>query len=104
MIKLEPRVERSKSWSYLSPVLAILLTLITGYVVFALLGHDPLNALYTLLVAPIADWYGVTELLVMTTYFAVCLWISTVLQSLGLEYWRRRAATYWRCMRQCRSC
>ncbi|HAG41031.1 MAG TPA: sugar ABC transporter permease, partial [Pseudoalteromonas sp.] len=72
MIKLEPRVERSNTWSYLSPVLAILLTLITGYVVFALLGHDPINALYTLLVAPISDWYGVTELLVMTIPILLC--------------------------------
>ncbi|ENN99565.1 MULTISPECIES: ABC transporter permease [Pseudoalteromonas] len=72
MIKLEPRVERSNTWSYLSPVLAILLTLITGYVVFALLGHDPLNALYTLLIAPISDWYGVTELLVMTIPILLC--------------------------------
>ncbi|MEH6394307.1 ABC transporter permease [Pseudoalteromonas sp.] len=72
MIKLEPRVERSNMWSYLSVVLAIFLTLITGYALFALLGHEPLTALHTLLIAPIADWYGVTELLVMTIPILLC--------------------------------
>ena len=52
---------------YLSPVLAIALTLISGLFIFAALGEDPLVALYTFFVLPISDLYGLTELLVKAT-------------------------------------
>ena len=41
MISLEPRGERSQAMAWLSPVLAAVLTLLTGFLLFTLLGQDP---------------------------------------------------------------
>ena len=59
---LEKRAEDSRLMSYLSPVLAILLTLISGGILFASLGQDPLFALSTFFLSPLQDVYGWTEL------------------------------------------
>ncbi len=72
MIKLEPRGERSRLMAYLSPVLAILLTMLTGVILFSLLGIDPWHALVTLLYTPISDVYGWTELAVKATPILLC--------------------------------
>ena len=72
MIRLEARVQSSNYWSYLSPILAVVLTLITGYLLFASLGQEPIHALYIFFIAPIADWYGITELLVKTIPILLC--------------------------------
>ncbi|MGB0468334.1 MAG: ABC transporter permease [Pontibacterium sp.] len=72
MIKLEPRGEHSRAMSYLSPVLAGVLTLLTGTVLFALLGIDPLLALKTILIEPISDTYGIAELCVKAAPILLC--------------------------------
>jgi simple sugar transport system permease protein len=72
IIQLEARVQNSSAWTYLSPLLAVLLTLITGYCLFSALGQDPTEAIYTFFIAPIADWYGVSELLVKTLPILLC--------------------------------
>ncbi len=72
MIKLEPRGERSKLMAYLSPVLAALLTLLTGVILFTLLGVDPWEALVTILYVPISDTYGIAELCVKATPILLC--------------------------------
>jgi simple sugar transport system permease protein len=41
MLKLEPRPQLSRFWSYGSPILALLITVLIGMVLFALLGKDP---------------------------------------------------------------
>ena len=56
----------------LSPVLAGLLTLACGSALFVALGHDPLETLHALLVAPISDLYGVSELLVKALPILLC--------------------------------
>ena len=61
-LTLEKRPSDSKAMAYLSPVLAVLLTLITGAILFASLGHQPLHALSTFFLLPLADVYGWTEL------------------------------------------
>lgn len=72
MIKLEPRGERSKAMAYLSPVLALLLTLLTAILLFTLLGINPAEALHTILFEPISDTYGITELFVKATPILLC--------------------------------
>lgn len=72
MIKLEPRGERSRLMSYLSPVLALLLTLLTGVILFTLLDVDPWHALVTILYTPISDTYGMAELAVKATPILLC--------------------------------
>jgi len=63
-IRLEPRGRRSLLWAYGSPLLALVLTLITAAVIFALLGKDPLVSLYTFFVSPLVSATGRPELLV----------------------------------------
>ena len=59
---LEKRPADSQLMGYISPLLAILFTLISGALLFASLGQDPLHALYTFFVLPLVDVYGWTEL------------------------------------------
>ncbi|MDO6563661.1 ABC transporter permease [Amphritea sp. 1_MG-2023] len=72
MIKLEPRGERSSTMAYLSPVLAALLTMLTGLILFTLLGVDPVEALITILYVPISDTHGLAELCVKTAPILLC--------------------------------
>ena len=67
MIRLESRGQVSRAWTTLSPVVAIVLTLISGVVIFSAMGKDPGLALYTFFVQPVTTAYGVTELLVKAT-------------------------------------
>jgi simple sugar transport system permease protein len=64
LIRLEPRGERSALWTYGSPILALLLTLLTAALIFAALGKDPGEALYTFFVAPLVSPNGRPELFV----------------------------------------
>jgi ABC-type uncharacterized transport system permease subunit len=59
-----PRNERSRCWAYLSPVLALLLTLVTAAIIFAFLGKDPLEALRVMWIDPIVTKRGFAELFV----------------------------------------
>jgi len=63
-LKLESRGNYSAFWTFASPLLAILLTVITAGVIFALMGHDPGTSLYTFLVAPLTGSSGLSELCV----------------------------------------
>jgi len=45
MIALEKRPQPSQFWSYAAPIVAVILTMIAGAVLFALLGKPPLEAL-----------------------------------------------------------
>ncbi|WP_271104088.1 ABC transporter permease [Pseudomonas tohonis] len=72
LLSLEPRTQQSRAMLLLSPVLAGLLTLACGSALFVALGHDPLETLHALLVAPISDLYGVSELLVKALPILLC--------------------------------
>ena len=71
-ITLEKRPSDSKAMSYLSPLFAILLTLVSGGLLFAFLGQDPFHALYTFFIAPLTDVYGWTELGVKVAPLTLC--------------------------------
>lgn len=64
MFRLEPRGQRSRLWTYASPVLALALTVITSAIIFSALGKDPLESLYVFLVAPLVSSSGLPELFV----------------------------------------
>ncbi len=53
MIQLEKRKEPSAFWTYSTPVLAVVLTMILGGLLFALIGKDPLLAIKTIFWDPI---------------------------------------------------
>ena len=67
MLKLEARSEHSAMWSYLSPLLALLLTVIIGVALFAALGKDPVSGLRVFFWEPIRSAYALGELTVKAT-------------------------------------
>ena len=64
LIRLEPRGEHSALWAYLSPLLALVLTLAATAAIFAVLGKDPGRSLYTYFIAPLVSATARPELLV----------------------------------------
>lgn len=72
MLKLEKRQSDSRLMGYLSPLIAIVATLICGALLFTFLGHDPLQALHTFFIAPLETVYGWTELGVKVAPLLLC--------------------------------
>jgi simple sugar transport system permease protein len=67
MIRLERRPEASQVMSYASPLIAIVLMLIGGLLLFAFLGKNPLEGFKVFFINPISDLYGVSELFLKAT-------------------------------------
>ena len=61
-IELEKRAGGSRLFSLLSPLLALVLTLVFGGLMFALLGKDPFHALYSFFVEPLLEVWSLHEL------------------------------------------
>ncbi|WP_353474178.1 ABC transporter permease [Salipiger sp. H15] len=53
MIRLEKRPQPSRLWTILTPLLAVVLTMIVGGIMFALLGKPPLEAIRTIFWDPL---------------------------------------------------
>jgi simple sugar transport system permease protein len=53
--------------SYASPLIAIVLMLIGGLLLFLFLGKNPLEGFKVFFINPISDWYGVSELFLKAT-------------------------------------
>ncbi len=66
-LKLEARPQPSQVWSYGSPLLALLCTVVIGVILFALLGKDPARGLQVFFWDPIKTGYALGELLVKAT-------------------------------------
>ncbi|WP_198971286.1 ABC transporter permease [Xylophilus sp. ASV27] len=66
-LRLEPRPEASRRMRWLSPLLAVALTLLGGLVLFAALGQNPWHALRVFFLQPLGDVYGLSELLLKAT-------------------------------------
>ncbi len=71
MLRLEPRPQPSQWMSIASPVLALLVTVVVGLVLFAALGKDPLRALGMFLVEPIRSGYAWGEIAIKATPLAL---------------------------------
>ena len=67
MIKIVKRDQPSRAVFFLTPVLAIFLTLVAGGLIFYILGFKPFEALKFFFIVPIADKYGFSELLLKAT-------------------------------------
>jgi simple sugar transport system permease protein len=61
-IELEKRGDVSKLFGLLSPILALLLTLVAGGIMFMMLGKDPFDSLDALLIEPLFDPWSLNEL------------------------------------------
>jgi simple sugar transport system permease protein len=64
---LEPRAQPSRLMSYVSPLIAVALTLLGGLVVFSSLGTDPVEGFRVFFFNPVRDTYGIAELLLKAT-------------------------------------
>ncbi len=67
MVTLEKRPSPSRFWQTATPVLAVVLTMIAGGIMFALLGKNPVEAIRTIFWDPIFGefaWYFRGQLLV----------------------------------------
>jgi general nucleoside transport system permease protein len=71
-IRLEQRAQSSRLATYLSPLLAVVLTLIGAAVLFAILGRDPLQAYRAFFIEPVSTLYGVGELGVKGAPLILC--------------------------------
>ena len=67
MLRLEKRAEISQLMSYASPLLAIILMLIGGLILFSALGKDPVEGFRIFFISPLSDIYGVSELFLKAT-------------------------------------
>src|SRR5947209_7458504 len=63
-LMLEKRAERSTAIALVSPLIAIVLTVVTMTVLFAILGKNPIEALHAYFVAPLSDSYSLQEIAV----------------------------------------
>ena len=64
---LEKRAERSTFIAVASPLIAIVLTLVTMAVLFAILGKNPITALIVYFIDPLTDSYSLQEIAVKAT-------------------------------------
>lgn len=71
-IRLEPRGQASKAMVYATPLLAVGLTLLSGFVLFLVLGFDPVEALHAFFIDPVSSKRGVGELIVKATPLVLC--------------------------------
>ena len=67
MLKLEARPQPSQWWSFGSPLLALLITVLIGVALFAALGKDPVRGLQVFFWEPIKSPYALSELMVKAT-------------------------------------
>ncbi|GAB6070609.1 ABC transporter permease [Thiomicrorhabdus hydrogeniphila] len=67
LLRLEARSIPSKKMTYLSPVIAVLLTVLSGMIIFASMGKSPIEGTYVFFIEPITNIYGLGELAVKAT-------------------------------------
>lgn len=79
MLKLEKRPAPSALMSWMSPVLAVLLTVVCGVILFIALGKDPVTGLAVFFIEPIKNLHGWSEvgvkvapLLLIAVGLAIC--------------------------------
>jgi simple sugar transport system permease protein len=72
MLRLEARAAPSRLMAWLSPVIAIAITIVIGALLFTLLGKDPLRGLDVFLVQPLRNGYALGELALKATPLVLC--------------------------------
>jgi general nucleoside transport system permease protein len=71
-LRLEKRAEPSAVLRLVAPLIAVAAMLLTGFLVFALLGQQPLHALQLFFVTPLNSAYGLGEWLLKATPLTLC--------------------------------
>jgi len=67
MLKVEPRKEPSRPMLYATPFIAVGLTVLAGFILFALLGKEPVEATWLIFISPLTSLYTLSELMVKAT-------------------------------------
>ena len=62
MLRLEPRPAPSRAWIWASPLLALVVTVLIGTLLFVALGKDPVRGLQVFFWEPIKSTYALGEL------------------------------------------
>ena len=70
--RLERRAAPSTAMKFASPLLAAGAMLLTGFLLFTLLGKEPLAAFRVFFIEPVASIYGIGELLLKATPLILC--------------------------------
>jgi ABC-type uncharacterized transport system permease subunit len=71
-LSLVPRAAPSRVLTWLSPLIALALTVLFGMLLFAVLGQDPLAALRVFFVEPLRTVRGLSEVLLKATPLILC--------------------------------
>ena len=66
-IELIRRPERSPAMALLSPLIAIGLTVVSGFIIFTIVGVDPFGALYVYFIEKLTAWWSIQDLIVKMT-------------------------------------
>ena len=72
MLNVQPRLESSKLMMWLSPFIAVTLTLAVSSVLFVWLDVSPLKAFQVFVMMPFSDSYNLGELLVKSAPLMLC--------------------------------
>jgi len=72
MLSVQPRVESSKLMAWLSPFIAIGLTMIASSLMFILLDVSPIRAFEVFVIMPLSDSYNIGELMVKAAPLMLC--------------------------------
>jgi ABC-type uncharacterized transport system permease subunit len=67
MLRLEARAQPSQLWTFASPLLALLITVLIGVALFVALGKDPVRGLQIFFWEPVRSPYALGELMVKAT-------------------------------------
>lgn len=78
MIRLEPLKEVSKGLLYVTPAIAVIVTILLGTVMFAVLGKDPVQAISIIFLEPLTNSFAISEMIVKAT--------PLILIGLGLSF------------------
>lgn len=66
-LRLEARSMPSQKMTYLSPVIAVVLTILSGMIIFATMGKSPIEGTYVFFIEPVTSLYGLGELAIKAT-------------------------------------
>ena len=70
--KLVPREAASRKWMWVSPLVAIALTLLAGCALFAALGTSPWQGVSVFIIVPLSSVRGLSELALKATPLMLC--------------------------------
>lgn len=66
-LRLEARSMSSQKMTYLSPIIAVVLTILSGMLIFASMGKSPIEGTYVFFIEPVTSLYGLGELAIKAT-------------------------------------